>query len=98
MVNVLARAGSVLGAAAAACAMAFAGGGLPAWMAVALCAGLLALAGAVLFWPTETPARRLTHLIQAWRGSSPPRPDQPSNPPARQRAGDSRRHPEAEGA
>ena len=78
MVSVLARAGSVLGAAAAACAMAFVGGGLSAWMTVALCAGLLALAGAVLFWPSDTPARRLAHLIQAWRGAGPPQPEQPS--------------------
>lgn len=50
-------------------------------MTVALCAGLLALAAAVLFWPSETPARRLTHLIQAWRGATEaglPQPDQSS--------------------
>ncbi|MET9894446.1 hypothetical protein ABZZ47_30365 [Streptomyces sp. NPDC006465] len=50
--------------------MAFVGGGLPTWMTVALCAGLLALAAAVLFWPGEIPARRLTHLIQARRGAT----------------------------
>jgi hypothetical protein len=70
MMHVLVRAGSVLGASAAACVMAFAGGGLSAWMTVAVSAGVLTLAGAVLFWPSETPARRLADLIQAWRGTA----------------------------
>jgi hypothetical protein len=50
--------------------MAFAGGGLSAWMTVAISAGVLTLAGAVLFWPSETPTRRLAGLIQAWRGTA----------------------------
>ncbi|MFF7749083.1 hypothetical protein ACFZCP_07465 [Streptomyces sp. NPDC007971] len=62
-----ARAGSLLGAAATASVMAVVGGGPPAWVTAGLCAASLVLAAAVLFGPSETPARRLGRLIQVWR-------------------------------
>ncbi|GAA3544903.1 hypothetical protein GCM10022295_28570 [Streptomyces osmaniensis] len=66
MVRAAARIGSALGAAAA-FAIAMARGGLSAWTTGALTAGALALVAVVLFIPSETPARRLGQLIQAWR-------------------------------
>ncbi|MFF4316931.1 hypothetical protein [Streptomyces sp. NPDC001507] len=75
-----ARIGGVLGAAAAV-AMGMAGGGLSAWTTGALLAGALVLVAVVLFIPSETPARRLGQLIQAWRipteASIRPEPVQP---------------------
>ncbi|MFB6931408.1 hypothetical protein [Streptomyces chartreusis] len=66
MVNAMARIGGLLGAAAA-FVIAMARGGLSAWTTAALTAGALALLAVVLFIPSETPARRLSQLIQAWR-------------------------------
>lgn len=66
MVSTPARIGSVLGAAAA-FVIATARGGLSAWVTGTLTAGALALVAIVLFVPSETPARRLGQLIQAWR-------------------------------
>lgn len=61
-----ARIGRALGAIAA-FVMAAARGGLTDWAAGALTVGGLVLVAAVLFIPSETPARRLRGLIQAWR-------------------------------
>ncbi len=80
MVSTAARIGGVLGAAAA-FAMAMVRGGLSAWTAGALTAGALVLVAVVLFTPSETPARRLGQLIQAWRIHS-----HRSSHPARARA------------
>ncbi|MFE0172345.1 hypothetical protein ACFWZ2_08505 [Streptomyces sp. NPDC059002] len=82
MVSTAARIGSVLGAAAA-FAVATARGGLSAWMTGTLTAGTLVLVAVVLFIPNETPARRLSQLIQAWRApaEAPLRPE-PVQPPA----------------
>lgn len=66
MVSTAARIGSVLGATAA-FAIATACGGLSAWTAGTLTTGTLVLVAVVLFIPSETPARRLGQLIQAWR-------------------------------
>ncbi|MFD7811975.1 hypothetical protein ACFV6E_03340 [Streptomyces sp. NPDC059785] len=77
--SALVRAGSVIGAAAAACVLALAGGGPSAWATAGVWGGVLALAAAVLFWPTETPSRRLGQLIRAWR-----EPDSPRGPDPRQ--------------
>ncbi|MEJ8672945.1 hypothetical protein WKI71_44935 [Streptomyces sp. MS1.AVA.1] len=81
MVSTAARIGSVLGAAAA-FAIAMARGGLSAWTTGVLAAGALALVAVVLFIPSETPARRLGRLIQAWRipTEAPIRPE-PVQPP-----------------
>lgn len=86
MVSTAARIGSVLGAATA-FAIAVAHGGLSAWTTGALTAGALALVAVVLFIPSETPARRLGQLIQAWRipTEAPirPAPEQPPVAPTR---------------
>ncbi|MFF0737765.1 hypothetical protein ACFYVK_39900 [Streptomyces chartreusis] len=76
MVNAMARIGGLLGAAAA-FVIAMARGGLSAWTTAALTAGALALLAVVLFIPSETPARRLGSLIQAWRlpAQAPTRPE-----------------------
>ncbi len=66
MVNAMARVGGLLGAAAA-FVITMARGGLSAWTTGALTAGALALIAVVLFIPSETPARRLSQLIQTWR-------------------------------
>lgn len=47
-------------------------GGLSVWTAGALTTGGLLLVAAVLFLPSETPARRLAQLIRAWQSPSPP--------------------------
>jgi hypothetical protein len=84
MVSTVARIGSVLGAAAA-FTIAVARGGLPAWTTGTLTAGALVLVAVVLFIPSETPARRLGQLIQAWRrpteDSLRPEPVQPRAAP-----------------
>lgn len=61
-----ARIGGLLGALAAFTA-ATTRGGLATWAAGALTVGGLILAAAILFVPSETPARRLRGLIQAWQ-------------------------------
>ncbi|MFE9023838.1 hypothetical protein ACFYNL_35445 [Streptomyces sp. NPDC007808] len=66
MVSTAARLGGVLGATAA-FAIAMARGGLSAWTTGMLTAGALVLLAVVLFVPSETPARRLGRLIEAWR-------------------------------
>ncbi|MFG2957559.1 hypothetical protein ACGF5O_28015 [Streptomyces sp. NPDC048291] len=77
-----ARIGGVLGAAAAV-AMGMAGGGLSAWTTGALLAGALVLVAVVLFIPSETPARRLGQLIQAWRlPAETPLGPEPLQPPS----------------
>ncbi|MFJ8486793.1 hypothetical protein ACIRBZ_00165 [Streptomyces sp. NPDC094038] len=77
-----ARIGGVLGAAAAV-AMGMAGGGLSAWTTGALLAGALVLVAVVLFIPSETPARRLGQLIQAWRlPAETPLSAEPLQPPS----------------
>ncbi|MGW5473554.1 hypothetical protein [Streptomyces chartreusis] len=86
MVRAAARIGSALGAGAA-FAIAMARGGLSAWTTGALTAGALALLAVVLFIPSETPARRLGQLIQAWRVPT----DAPIGPEPVQPPGDSRR-------
>lgn len=68
MTSGAARLGAALGALAA-FTMALVHGGLTAWAAGALAVGGLALVAAVLFVPSETPARRLCRLIQAWQSS-----------------------------
>ena len=85
MVSATARIGGVLGAAAA-FAIAMARGGLSAWATGALTAGALAMVAVVLFIPSETPARRLGHLIQAWRNPAeatmrPASAQPPATPP-----------------
>ncbi|MFE5819964.1 hypothetical protein [Streptomyces sp. NPDC056479] len=85
MVNAMARIGGLLGAAAA-FVIAMARGGLSAWTTGALTACALALLAVVLFIPSETPARRLGNLIQAWRlpGGTPTRSEPvllPAQPP-----------------
>ncbi|MFJ8936451.1 hypothetical protein ACIRL0_12155 [Streptomyces sp. NPDC102365] len=78
-----ARLGAVLGTLAA-FVMAMVQGGLTAWAAGALAVGGLVLVAAVLFVPSETPARRLYRLLQAWQGSSAgadgPEPSRHSTP------------------
>ena len=69
MTSGAARLGAALGTLAA-FAMAMVQGGLTAWVAGALAAGGLVLVAAVLFVPSETPARRLSRLLQAWHGST----------------------------
>ena len=91
MTNPTARIGGVLGAAAA-FALAMARGGLSAWATGALTASALALVAVVLFIPSETPARRLGNLIQAWRvpTGAPMRPEpgqSPATPPSSSRDG-----------
>jgi hypothetical protein len=84
MVSAAARLGGVLGPAAA-FTIAMAHGGLSAWTTGVLTTGALVLVVVVLFIPNETPARRLGHLIQAWRptGNSPrPEPVQPLTAPS----------------
>jgi hypothetical protein len=66
MVSWRARIGGLLGVTAA-CGTAIVGGGPPGWVAAGLTAGALVLLVIVLFIPSETPARRLSQLIQAWR-------------------------------
>ena len=66
MVSLAGRIGGVLGAVAA-FVMAVTGGGPSSWAIAGLTASALALVVVVLFIPSETPARRLGHLIQAWR-------------------------------
>lgn len=80
MVSAAARAGGALGAIAA-FVVALARGGLTAWAAAALTAGSLLLVVAVLFVPSETPARRLRGLIQAWQGSAPSNPQPATSQP-----------------
>lgn len=65
----------------AAFVVALARGGLTAWAAAALTAGVLLLVMAVLFVPSETPARRLCRLIQAWQGTSRGDPPPVPGPP-----------------
>lgn len=80
-----ARIGGLLGAAAA-FGTALVDAGPPAWMATGLTASMLVLLVLVLFLPSETPARRLVQLIQAWRNPASPRPGpstSASSPPAR---------------
>ncbi|MEU2957006.1 hypothetical protein ACIA78_39485 [Streptomyces xanthochromogenes] len=61
-----ARIGGLLGAAAA-FTTAMVNAGPPGWAAAGLTAGTFILLVLVLFLPSETPARRLGHLIQARR-------------------------------
>jgi hypothetical protein len=66
MVSVAARIGTLLGCS---CRMLAAARGEPSvWVAAGLAASALALLMIVLFIPSETPARRLRQLIQAWKG------------------------------
>jgi hypothetical protein len=85
MMNTAARISGVVGSAAA-FAIAMTRGGLSAWATSALTASALVLVAVVLFIPSETPARRLGHLIQAWRTPTGtptgPEPAQPSAAPA----------------
>jgi hypothetical protein len=67
MASVTARVGGLL-AAAAAFVLAAARGEPSVWAATGLTASALALLVVVLFIPSETPARRLRQLIQAWKG------------------------------
>ncbi|MCF3121993.1 hypothetical protein IPZ68_20100 [Streptomyces arenae] len=64
----VARIGALLGAAAAS-VPAVVGGGTPGWVIAGLTASALVLVVVVLFIPSETPARRLGQLIQAWRNN-----------------------------
>lgn len=77
--------GAALGGLAA-FVMAMADGGLTAWAAGALAVGGLVLMAAVLFVPSETPARRLCRLIRAWQSSpaeaAGPEPGQYPTPPS----------------
>ncbi|MFI6567068.1 hypothetical protein [Streptomyces sp. NPDC050534] len=73
--------GGLLGAAAA-CATAIVGTGSPGWVVAGLTASALVVLALVLFLPSETPARRLGQLIQAWRNPAGPRPGPPSNAPS----------------
>jgi hypothetical protein len=89
MVSVAARIGGLLGAAAA-FVMAMARGGLSVWAIAGFTACTFGLVVIVLFIPTETPARRLGQLIQAWRnpagavvGSEPSSSSTASSSPAR---------------
>ncbi|MEU4615241.1 hypothetical protein [Streptomyces umbrinus] len=90
MIGGAARLGAALGALAA-FVLALVHGGLTVWAAVALAAGGLALVAAVLFVPSETPARRLCRLIQAWQsspaGAAGPEPSHRSAPPSLTRDG-----------
>jgi hypothetical protein len=88
MTSVVARAGGLLGAVAA-FMMAMARGGSSAWAIAGFTASAFALIAVVLFIPSETPARRLGQLIQAWRnptgavvGSAPCSPSTASSSPA----------------
>lgn len=78
------RIGGLLGAAVA-FGMAIVGAGPPGWVAAGLTAGALILLVIVLFLPSETPARRLGQLIQAWRNpaevTARPHPSPPSSAP-----------------
>jgi len=69
-VSLAARVGGLLGAAAA-FVLAVARGGPSVWVVAGLTAGALAVLMVVLFIPSETPARRLRQLIQAWKGLVP---------------------------
>ncbi|MFJ8010105.1 hypothetical protein [Streptomyces fagopyri] len=62
----MARVGGLLGAAAAFVTAAV-GAGPPVWVVAGFTGSVLALLLIVLLVPSETPARRLGHLIQAWR-------------------------------
>ncbi|MEV0908888.1 hypothetical protein [Streptomyces hokutonensis] len=90
MTSGAARLGAALGTLAA-FAMAMVRGGLTAWAGGALAAGGLLLVAAVLFVPSETPARRLGRLLQAWHGSTAgaagPGPSHRSAPPTVTRDG-----------
>ncbi|MEV7737843.1 hypothetical protein AB0O75_38220 [Streptomyces sp. NPDC088921] len=66
MVSVTARISGLLGAAAA-FVLAAARGEPSVWAVAGLTASALALLMIVLFIPSETPARRLRQLIQAWK-------------------------------
>ncbi|MEU6256930.1 hypothetical protein [Streptomyces sp. NPDC047043] len=85
MVSVAARIGGVLGAAAA-FMMAMARGGPSVWAIAGLTACAFALVAVVLFIPSETPARRLGQLIQAWRNptgaAAGPEPGRTSTAPS----------------
>ncbi|MFF1810739.1 hypothetical protein ACFVXW_16685 [Streptomyces sp. NPDC058251] len=70
------RAGGALGAVAA-FLLAMTRGGLTAWATGTLGMGSLVLVAAILFLPSETPARRLCRLIQAWQ-SPVVEPERPS--------------------
>lgn len=61
-----ARIGGLLGAAVT-FGTAIVGVGVPSWVVAGPTAGALVLLVLVLFLPSETPARRLGQLIQAWR-------------------------------
>jgi len=52
------------------------------WTTQALAVGSLLLAAAVLFIPSETPARRLGQLIKAWRLPAEANGHDPTQPPA----------------
>ncbi|MGW1712274.1 hypothetical protein [Streptomyces sp. NPDC002156] len=85
MTSGAARLGAVLGTVAA-FVTAMVQGGLTAWAAGALAVGGLALVAAVLFVPSETPARRLCRLLQAWQtptaGAAGPEPSRRPAPPS----------------
>lgn len=83
MVSTAARIAGMLGAVAA-FVIAMSRGGLPAWTTGAFTAGALVLVAVVLFVPSETPARRLRQLIQAWRipTEAPIGPEPVQIPPA----------------
>ncbi|SEC44641.1 hypothetical protein SAMN05216489_00763 [Streptomyces sp. 3213] len=85
MTSGAARLGAALGTLAA-FAMAMVQGGLTAWAAGAFAVGGLVLVAAVLFVPSETPARRLGRLLQAWHGSTTgaagPEPSRRTAPPS----------------
>jgi hypothetical protein len=81
MTSTAARIGSVVGAAVA-FVIAMTRGGLSAWTTGALTAGVLVLVAVVLFIPSETPARRLGQLIQAWHPTEESLRPEPVQPPA----------------
>jgi hypothetical protein len=90
MTSGAARLGAALGVLSA-FTMALVHGGLTAWAAGVLAVGGLALVAVVLFVPSETPARRLCRLIQAWQnstaGAARPEPSDRSAPPSLTRDG-----------
>ncbi|MBB5926447.1 hypothetical protein FHS34_001903 [Streptomyces echinatus] len=76
-----ARIGSALSAAAA-WTIAMISGGLSEWTTATFAVGALLLVAVVLFSPSETPARRLSQLIQAWRAPVEAAGHNPAQPPA----------------
>ncbi|MEV6020709.1 MULTISPECIES: hypothetical protein [unclassified Streptomyces] len=85
MVSRTARIGGLLGAVVT-CGTAVVGAGVPGWTVAGLTGGALVLLVLVLFLPSETPARRLGHLIQAWRNplgaTAGPSPGPPAGAPS----------------